>query len=363
MDGFMLDILKRLSAMKNLLTSLQDLALFLYYIDSFSAYNVVELNILCEFSTAIKIHELAFTSIQQFLDQIENFKKLKTLIILKASAPEDEENCSNFKYLEKLEQLENLESLEISMNFNAKNTLTRFLKAISLPTSLMAAKLNFYEITWESSQEDFTINPVYQDFYKKWSKLTKLNSLNLCFYEINESNCVLNLQFITSILQKITNLSNFYFASWCESLVKKQKFLDFNLLWQSLSHLKSSLKSIYIEAPAISFKNFFDNSDSCTSLEKLAMCGAIIAETELLGILHLFPKKLLIHPTKSHFEVDFLLLNDQDSLRNLLAGLIHIQRNLRLSLEVDLRKIEAKDLVEIANELLPKLHKRNFLTY
>jgi len=254
------------------------------------------------------------------------------------------------------------------MNFNNNQNGTKllpdFLAAITLPSSLSNVKFNFYEIPWHLFPQEETLLPTscYKNFYEKWSKLTNLNSLHLNFYEINQSNSVTNFEFISPLLKKVPKLTSLYFASWSESLLKKKKFLDFNSLWQSLAHLNSSLKTLYLEAPAISLKNL-SNICSTSTLEKLGISGAVIGDTELSDILSLFSKQPTPpnSPMKSNLEVDYLLVNDQTSLINLLNTLSHVRRNLKLSLEIDLRKITDQDLVQLTNELLPRLHKRNFL--
>jgi len=186
--------------------------------------------------------------------------------------------------------------------------------------------------------------------------------LTVCFVESEVDDANFNFNFVASFLKNIPNLSKFYYANSNECSIKSKNSVDFNLITQSISHLKSSLTTLYIETPALSLSNFarIPSHETSTALKKLGLCGTITGDTHLPEVFSLSHNELGKNGAKFNLEVESLVVESKESFGQLLKGLSHLSRGLSISMEIDMRKVTFEDFAKGLTGAIPYLNKRNF---
>jgi len=203
--------------------------------------------------------------------------------------------------------------------------------------------------------------PQYTNFCEKWKNLTRLESLTVCFIESQPGDSNFNFFFVASFLKNTPNLSKFYYANSNELFTKIENPLDFNLITESISHLQSSLITLYIETPSISLQNFTRLPlYEAGVLKKLGLCGTVIGDNRLTEIFSLSQNELGKNGAKFNVELESLVADNKESFAQVLKGLAHISRGNCLSMEIDVRKINFEDFVKVLSGNIPYLKKRNF---
>jgi len=146
LDSEVLNFLRKLDSLKDELGSLKKFSLFLSHLDVDSDVNLDFVNIY-KHLTGFRIHESSFATTQKFLNNLESFKRLESLNVLKnMSHPGEENEVVNFSYFSKLEYLDRIENMDIAFNFG--ESLLNFLEYFAIPKSIISLKLSFYETNW-----------------------------------------------------------------------------------------------------------------------------------------------------------------------------------------------------------------------
>jgi hypothetical protein len=284
--------------------------------------------------------------------------------------PEEMDMPINFGFLKGISSLENLRVLELSFLLDTEASLRSFLKSFAIPKTLATIKLNFHEMSWKFLQPSMTnINNFNFEssaelalFYAEWTKLTSLNSLTVCFVESEENNTRLNLAFLIPLLKNLPCLTKFYFANETGSLDRLKNPTDFDLLWQAFAHLGSTLKTLYVETPAISLKNFGDSQYSeFSALQKCGLCGYISGDANFPNLLRLFQRGLAHEHRKSQLEVESLLVATKESFSQIFQELIRPPQGLIFSIDLNVKNITGEEFVRALREFLPRVGKENFL--
>lgn len=362
-DHFLYTFLERLSAQTS---SLEDSTLFLNYIEDPDLSHTYDFSNIFRQVTTLKVHELSNCMSQKLLSHLGDFEKLQNLSIIKTmKGPEEINQPMDFNFFTSMKKLKNLHTVEFLINLDAQTDLLNFLKAFNLPQSLHTTKLIFHEIDWNSLTFNKKIPieqiPSYLEFCEKWKSLTNLESLTVCFIESQPDDSNFNYNFVASFLKQIPNLSKFYYANSNELLTKVKNPLDFNVITQSISHLQSSLTTLYIETPSISLENFNRIPlYEAGTLKKLGLCGNITGDTRLPEILSLSQNELGKNGAKFNIELESLLVDSKESFAQLLKGLSHISKGSCISVEIDMRKVDFEGFVKTLCGAIPYLKKRNF---
>ena len=164
-NDFDQDAVKFLSILNSHTTSLAHLHSFTLFLTHFDTllHSKFDLFNLFTFITNLKIHELSFSSLHQFLQYLHSFTSLQNLNILKTlKHPNEPEVHENLSYLKSLSHLNRLSHIDLTLNFSSSITLQTFLDSFLLPASLTSLKLNFYETKWTSiipSEQISNLNP------------------------------------------------------------------------------------------------------------------------------------------------------------------------------------------------------------
>jgi len=367
------NLLKNLSTSKNLLKSLDGLTLFLNHID-IKDPNDINFPTIFQRVTSLKVYEISYSTLEAVLQYTQHFQKLVSLTILKTIqfSPEDGESL-NFEPLKYFRNLQNLTTLDIAINLNSLKSLTTFLQFFSVPKSIKFIKLNLYEILWKilirniheldlKSHNIFKNTLIFAEFYTKWEALTNLQSLYLCFTE-SENYPLPSLYFITPILEKLTTLTSLHYTNWYNFESGRKKALDLNYLWQSVYHLKGTLRNLYLENYAISVRNLQLTSFEGFHLNEIRFCGFILGDTNLRGFFSLFKhsdkEKRPQLPSKIEFER--LLIDNDRTFQLFLESLQYIPRNLKVILNVDIRKIASEQFLQDICLYLPFIPQKRSL--
>lgn len=365
-DSFLYNFLEKLSMQNPLLSSLEDSTLFLNYIEDQDLSHTFQFPSIYKQITTLKVHELSHCMSSRLLAHLGDFEKLQNLSIIKTmKGPEELAQSMDFSFFNHVEKLKNLNALELLINLDSKTDLLNFLQAFNLPQSLQTLKLIFHEIDWNSFVEDTPMNlhkiPQYTNFCEKWKNLTRLESLTVCFIESEPDDSNFNFSFVAPLLKNIPNLTKFYYANSNELFTKVKNALDFNLITDSISHLQSSLTTLYIETPSISLQNFTRLPlYEAGVLRKLGLCGTITGDNHLTEIFSISQNELGKNGAKFNIELESLVADNKESFAQVLKGLGHISRGNRLSIEIDVRKIAFEDFVKALSGNIPYLKKRNF---
>jgi len=367
-DKELYDFFVRLNSHKIILESLGHFSLFLNYLDAPSHEDLGFVNIYKNL-TSLRIHELSYSSLGKFLRNLENCGRLSYLNLLKTfKHAQEAEGSVNLNFLRSLSCLSELKNIDLAFNLNSCLLLSHFLDCFSLPKEIISLKISLYETDWKpidqldtskSPQRFFESQDSFKKFYEKWNDLEHLESLSLCFYETGSLNTP-TLYFVTPILAKLTRLVSFYYANWCNSLSEKIKALDFPYLWQSLKHLKGTIKKISVESFAISLRKFSRNLiEDGFQLQELSLCGFVFGDTNLRNCLNLFPNKRLLAVENQTSEpslaldIEHLVIDDHNSLAEVLNLLRNASHKLHTFLNLDVRKLKGSEFVNIACRLIP----------
>ena len=137
----------------------------------------------------------------------------------------------------------------------------------------------------------------------------------------------------------------------------KKKTIDFQHLWSCLKHLKPSLKTLYLENPAISLRSFPEEpvTEGC-GLEKLGFCGVVVGDKQISHLRGLFGKNI-----KGDVEIERLLIDNEETLEEVLGNLVQIHKTVDFSINIDVRNIKAEILVDIICKVVPRFHRENLV--
>jgi len=367
-DALLYNFLIRFATCQTFLSSLKSFTLFLNNFAEIRSFTIFGLISIYKHVTALKVHEVSYKILEQSLESLSSYKHLTSLNITKTiNKAEDLEQPPDWSFLKNLSSLENLHALEFSINLDTKTSLFSFLKSFSLPKSIHKIKFNFQGVTSSFASCDFNSLKSFesksecQKFYEKWQNLHNFKSLTMCFVEVDHHSCLLNLFFLIPLLKNLTALTELYFTNWCEPSSKEKHAIDFNVIWQAVGHLSSTLKTLYVESPIISLQNFLENPslrNSHYALQKLGLCGIITGDSKMQNLFQLFQKHNA--GASSQFEMDHLRTDSDESFVDLLRELSQISRQISVSLEIDVKKVSSENFVQTLCEFISKLDKRNF---
>lgn len=363
------EFLNKLNALTHFLESLTSLTIFLNHlkvvkVDSFDFKNIFR------YVTDLRIHEIIAPILQRILNNISQFENLKSLNIMRTiEIPQDHNIPLTLSLSDNNQKLSKLRELDLSFNLNSPQCLTNFLKSFIVPKSIGSIKISFYEPKWSLFVKNpkevstrkaniFTESNLCSDFYKKWEDLKELTTLSLCFTEI-EDYPLPSFYFIIPLLAKLINLKSLYYANWHNIEVSKKKTLDFALLWNSIEHLKPTLKKLFIESYAISVRNF-SNMTERSNLEELGLCGFILGDDNMKSIFNLFSREqpLSNSSSKLHLELERLLIDNNEVFPRFLESLRYAPRNLEINLHVDVRKLNPESFSHTLCEVVPSLSRK-----
>jgi len=373
----------RLNSLDSLLTSLKTLTLFFNHIEITYPDNFFFPNIY-KHLTIFKAHESSLNSIQKLLINPELFQSLEFISIIKTIRDFEEDfledtiqgsgnNLAYFDFFQGLGVLKKVKEIDLAINLSTESGFKNFLSKFTLPKSVRAIKLNLYETCWaglapqggdlEEVFAETEDNEILGKFYSQWTGLDNLENLSLCFSE-QEINRSPSLYFITPMMRRLWTLKELYYANWSNNVWEnKKKTIDFDYLWQSLKHLKPSLKILYLENPAISLRNFAEipANEGGYNLEKLGFCGVVVGDKQISHLKGLFNKGLREANIKGDIEIERLLVDNQETLEQLLGDLVQIHKLVDFSINIDVRNIKAETLVDIICMSVPRFQRDNLL--
>jgi len=360
--------LMKLSGKQNFLSSLSSLMLHFNYIGN-PVSKELDLNQLYKFTKSLKVHECSSKTLQYFLEGLNQFQNLQDLSILKAVEEIHRAESMDLCSLSNLENLKKLENLEVSLNLNLTHNLKSFLEYFTLPASIVNIKLNFHEVglkkllndeNVELSQEVFENNALHVKFCKTWKNLNNLNSLSLSFIEVENESPLWELYFVTPILRQLSTLSSLYYARWCDSESENKEVVDFNYFWDSISHLKASLKVLYMETAAISLDNFplTRTEESGYALKVIGLCGNVAGDSKVQNITRLLDIKPSQTEQKAQLEIESLVIDSKESFEGFLRGFSNVPRDVILTLNCNMSKISGRDFVNTLSKFASKIPRR-----
>jgi len=363
--------LMKLASRESSLSSLSSLMLHFNYIENPVVSGEANLTQLYKYVKSLKVHECSSRTLQYFLENLKQFKNLTELSLLKAVEETQRDEFMDLKFLSNLQGLNQLAILEISLNLSLIKNLQSFLECFTLPASIVNVKLNFHEVglkkllkeELESEIIRFEENTSYVKFCKNWKNLKNLNSLSLSFIEVDNESPLYELQFVIPILKELSTLSSLYYARWCDSESEIKDPIEFAQLWDSIMHLKKSLKVIYLETSAISFNNFSHENDVdalSSSLKVLGLCGKVTGDSNIHNIIKLLDKRSSKSLT-AQLEIESLMIDSKDSFEVFLRGLSMAPRDMILTINTNVSQICGKDFVNTLSKLASKIPKKRQL--
>ena len=353
-DTELYDFFVKLNSQRTVLESLSSFSLFLNYLNAPLQDDLGFINIYKNL-TSLRIHELSYSSLEKFLKGLGNCQRLSYLNLLKTFRhAQEEQDTGDLTFLGQLSGLRSLETIDMAFNLNSQALLSHFLEHFSLPKKILSLKISLYETDWNNSEDNNLFENLqdFNQFYSQWNDLENLESLSLCFYETG-SLYTPTLYFISPILKRQRTLKSFYYANWCNALSEKIKPLDFSYLWQSISHLKGTIKKISVESFAISLRKFSRNlAQDDFQLHELSLCGFVFGDINLKNCINLFKSAA---PTVGMLALDIehLVIDDENSFTEVLNTLRNASYKLQTFLNLDVRKLNGSDFVRIACKLIP----------
>jgi len=370
-DSLLENFLMKLTKLEPLLSSLSTLMLHFNYIEDPVVSEKANLTQLYKYTKSLKIHECSSRTLRYFLGNLEQFQSLKELSLLKAVEETHRDDYMDLQFLSNLQRLNQLEALEISFNFSLTKNLLNFLEYFALPASIVNIKLNFHEVglkkllNYEGLETPqitaFEKSTSYMKFCKSWKNLKNLNSLSLSFIEVENESPLYELYFVTSILKELSTLSSLYYARWCDSESENKEAVEFSHLWNSIAHLKESLKMVYLETSAISLKDFSlenENNNALNSnLKVLGLCGKVMGESDIQNLIKLLDRRDS-KSTTAQLEIESLMIDSKESFEVFLRGLSRIPRDMILTINTNVSQICGKDFVNTLSKLASKIPKR-----
>ena len=295
--------------------------------------------------------ETSFNMLEQTLSHSSELKNLRALTIIKTTQlyPGDDHPI-NLEGLQALKNLQSLQTIDISLNLNHHESLKSFLKFFTLPKSISAIKIIFYEAAWNSldsrlQERDWKADnlfnnlPVCTRFYEEWQDLPSLTSLSLSFAETS-AEWIPSVYFIIPLLKRLSHLDELYFGNWCNTESCK-KALDLGYLWREIGDLKLTLKKLSIESHAITLRNLDANISPHGNLIELNLCGIVLGDGHLHNLLRLVVKgNNLAYPILQwpSVKIEHLLMDDDDSFSVLMESLRNINKRINILLDLDVRK-------------------------
>lgn len=366
-----IDFLCVLNSRKKFLCELDSFTILLNHVEIKQEYDLRFPDIY-NYTTTLRIHEVPFITIKNFLKHLRDFKRLTFLSILKStithSNDQDAESI-DFTFLGELEGLPRLTSLDLAINLSPKFHLQRFLNNFTLPNCLESMKLSFFETPWKSifntegllseSENIFSDNQYCLHFYKQWTGLLSLNSLALHFIE-TENYCSFSLYFVIPLLTQLSRLSVLHYSNWYSIEPKRKKPLNLNYLTSSIAHLKDSLRELYVENFAISIRKLQTDSNDFLRLKDLKLIGFVLGDVNIKELLHLYQDPKHESPQKS-LEVSRLVIDKDKNFENFIHVLRRMPKTMRISLNVDMRQVSPSDFVNKMDYLASILAGRNLM--
>jgi len=353
-DTELYDFFVKLNSKRTALESLNSFSLFLNYLNA-PPQDDLDFENIYKNLTSLRIHELSYSSLEKFLKGLENCQRLSYLNLLKTFRhAQEEQDTADLTFLKRLGGLQNLETIDMAFNLNSQALLSHFLEHFSLPKKILSLKISLYETDWNNSDDQnlFENHPDFNQFYSQWNDLENLESLSLCFYETG-SLYTPTLFFISPLLKRLKTLKSFYYANWCNAMSEKIKALDFSYLWQSISHLKGTIKKISVESFAISLRKFSRNiAQDDFQLHELSLCGFVFGDINLKNCINLF-KSTAGTPGNLALDIEHLVIDDENSFTEVLNILRNSSYKLQTFLNLDVRKLNGSNFVRIACRLIP----------
>jgi len=329
--------LAKISSLTDFLSSLSTFTIFVDDIHSDDIPDEIQTLAFQNYVTKLKLKNLSLRNLSTFFSDFKNFQKLTDLMILKIT----HYNADDMSFFNKLSSLQNLQTLKISIGFTNNFPFQIFLENLAIPPSTKTLLLDLQNI---NSNPPFNLNDHH------WRNFHNLEFLKI---QVSGEDTSSEWQFILNILQALKNLQTLHIINWCES---KSDQLDFSQFYQSILHLKPTLKTIRIEANNISLQNFPQNI-APLSLQKLNIFATIAGDTKLKNLFNFFALEV----PQAECIIHHLIINSKDSLNQLLQDLSQAPKNLQISLDMDVRSLSPKDFITKLQEKLPQLNHKNFI--
>jgi len=337
------------------LSSLKTFSLFLNLLeDKISSNETFNFEQLLRHVTSFKTNELTSSIFTRFLGDVQVYKNLDELNILQVMNISEGANPQGlFKCIKNVQFLGELKTLELCLDFSSFQDFTSFLESFSLPVGIKNIRLSFNGLNFDDdlgsiSGEKSTLfekKKFYANFYDRWKNLQNLHSLSFTFLESPNNNPQSELSFILPVLKSLSRVTSLSYSSWSDiEHENKENLINFQSLWNSLVHLRSTLEILYFESSFISIQDItFENQDESCALKTLSLSGTIIGENKLLNLFKLFGNYKL---QTCQLFLEGLLIRSKEYLEGFLMELMQIPREVRTSLDVNLAKIDSKDLIE-----------------
>ena len=366
LDPEIYTFLQKLNTQTTFLESLHSFTLFLNHLE-ITISDSLEFKSVYKHITSFKIHEVPFATLEKLLAYIGQFQNLQYLSLLKTVKGRHEENAKvNLAFLQDFQRLHQLKTLDLALNLNLETCMITFLKHFTIPQQLTTLKLSFFETNWTvlipnfhdenfKAFNKFETLELNQRFYQIWDDVKHLNSLSICFAEI-DNNSLPSLYFIAPILRRLTSLSMLYYANWRNIDNGKKKALDFNYLWESIKHLKPTLKKLYVETFAITLRNLpQETQQDVLQLQELGLCGFILGDNHLWDLYRPLEERPVELARKSQLELERMVIDSDETFPIFLEDLLSAPKNIEVSINVDVRKLDAKKLVQTICSQIPRM--------
>lgn len=305
--------------------------------------------------------EVPHSSIQKTLDHLTSFQNIQSLSIQQiATNPFKNKDILDISFMSNFNQLTTLQKIDISLQFDNKKAFKNFLCCFTLPQTLKSLRIGFKDVCWEEfdpimNTEDisynyFSTDNLFNGFYQKWEKLSNLETLSLIFTE-SASKSIRSTYFIEPLLKRLESLKEFHYADWGNIEGNAKKSIDFNILWQALTHLNNSLTEIIIESFSISLRNLQEPLiGHFMKLERLCIRGFIIGNLNV--------KEKAKSEKGLYLEVERLVTDDEKSFYQALEMMNNCSRDVSIAINLDVRKINSLIFNQDSLSLMKKILKQ-----
>jgi len=312
--------------------------------------------------TNLRVHEVFTSTFQYILNHIGELQNMSSLSLIRTiELPEDTQKRIDFTPMQLISNLSKLKIYEASILLPSVTCFDSFLTSFTLPKMIKSVTLNLFEIPWtpyisKFPNVDFKFeNPFTNDskcvqFYESWKNLQSLDFLGLCLTETDRS-ASNSLHFITPIFENLTRVNTIFFAQWHNMESGKRTAIDFGYMWKAIRHLNTTLENLYIEAYAVSLKNLELGDYQQVSLKNVGISGYVLDSSKINHLIKLFGADQYIREMKPHLELEKMVVDSEVELKEMMNSLKEIHHGFKLSLSMDIRKLTAKEFMNVIMEL------------
>ncbi len=346
--------LQKLATFWRFLSAKKTLTLDLNFLED-QTFEAFDLDQLYQQVNVLKAKELSPSVFTRFLGNFQCYQNLQELSILQVLILEENDKPQPALIcLKNFGILNELKTLELSFGFSAEKDFFSFLENFALPPNIQNIRLSFHELTLCDPQTMIS-SDLYSQFCQKWKNLPKLSSLSFTFFESSNVDSVAEFNLILPILKIISRLNSLYFSSSNEiGLKTKADLINFQHLWDSISHLRPTLEILYFESDFISLKNTKIEAPS-EALKNLSICGKITRGEDhvLKNLFNLFSND------NSRLFLEAFSPTSKKKLIRLLKDFRFLPSHINACITINMASIDHKDVASILCSDLKIRYKEN----